>query len=520
VVDAPVPRSDVPEAVAAYRAFQRSFRDADWNAAMSALTTAAARDPTMAAAHLRLAFMRSLETVDEGIVRSTFLQALRNRASLDDRDASLLDALAPYLQSDPSDPLECAHRLEALQARWPLDAEVAYLLGSVRYDRGDLPAAVEAFDRALAVDPDFAIAWSSKGGCLAYLGRFDDARGALDEALHRSRTATEPLWYEAEIDEQQGRCETEEAHVRAWLSRDPEDWYGYHYLARALAAEGRAADAVRTALEQKWARLEPDHRARLEAVDRALLAIATGDFDEAERCLRSLDPMLAGQAGAQAHSDAQALLARIAEETGRPARARAIAEAYLARKDAWAPSHRVDDVAIFLDPVPEMLGALARAGAISPAQLTERRGVWLDAWRAKTSAAYTGDLWISAWAGQASSRDDGAAAVDALSAFGGVPPFVPSTPAESLVGHAFLLAGRLDEATARLKRGTATCTVLVDPFGATRGWLDLGTALEAQGDHAGACAAYRKVVDRWGHAKPRSVTAERARSRIAALHCP
>ena len=84
--------ASVPEAVAAYRSFQRNFRDADWNAAMTALTTAVERDPTMAAAHLRLAFMRSLESVDEGLVRTTFMQALRNnpqmRAAFIDRVAA------------------------------------------------------------------------------------------------------------------------------------------------------------------------------------------------------------------------------------------------------------------------------------------------------------------------------------------------------------------------------------------------------------------------------------------------
>ena len=519
ITESPAPRSSVPEAIAAYRSFQRDFRDADWNAAMTALSTAVERDPTMAAAHLRLAFMRSLESVDEGLVRTTFMQALRNGSTLDDRDTALLDALAPYLQSDPSDPLESARRLEALRAKWPLDAELAYMLGSVRYDRGDLAAAVEAFDAAIAIDPDFALAWSTKGGCLSYMGRFDDARAALEEASRRSRTATEPLWYHAELDEQQGRCEAEETHVRSWLSRDPDDWYGYHYLARALAGEGRSADAVRTALEQKWARLEPGHRAKLEPVDRALLAIATGNFVEAEQRLRDLEVVLAGESGAQAHGDTNALLARIAEETGHPERARAVAEAYLARKDAWAPSHRVDNVSIFLDPVPEMLGVLSRAGVISPKELEERRAAWLGAWRAKTSAAYLGDLWIAAWAEPASSHDEGVAAVNALPSFGGPPPFTPNIPADAFVGHAYLLADRIDEAVASLRRGTATCTVLMDPFGATRGWFDLGTALEAKGDRAGACDAYRVVLDRWGHAKPRSVTAEKVRARTAALGC-
>jgi hypothetical protein len=44
-------------------------------------------------------------------------------------------------------------------------------------------------------------------------------------------------------------------------------------------------------------------------------------------------------------------------------------------------------------------------------------------------------------------------------------------------------------------------------------------ALETKKDTEGACAAYKVVLDRWGHAKPRSVTADQARERAKALGC-
>ena len=514
------PGTHPPEALAAYRSYQQNLRDADWKAAIDALSTAVERDPTFGAAQLRLAFARSLETVDEGQVRSTFMLAVRNRSTLDERDAALLDALAPYLQSDPSDPAECERRMVELRRRWPLDAEIAYMLGSVCYDRGELSSALEAFDAALSIDPGFAFAASSRGGCLAYAGRADEARAALESAAQLSRGATEPLWYLVELDEQQGRCADEEAHVRTWLSRDPSDWFGYDYLARSLAGQGKPASTVLTALEQKWVRLEPDHRAKIEPIDRAYLAVATGDFTEAEQRVQELQKTLAAEPGAQAHGESQVLLANLAEESGQPARARAVAEEYLARKDAWAPSHRVDDVSIFLDAVPEMLGVLARVGGLTPTELQQRRTAWLDAWRAKTGPAYQGDLWLAGWADTAGTPDEARAALGALPSFGGIPPFAPNRAAQAVVGRLDLLADRLDDAVDALHRGTETCTRLNDGVRSTRGWLDLGTALERRGDRAGACGAYGTVVDRWGHARPRSVTADRARRRMAALGCP
>jgi serine/threonine protein kinase/tetratricopeptide (TPR) repeat protein len=515
----PPPSSRVPEALTAYATFRQSFRDADWSSAMRALETAVERDPDMAAAHLRLAFLRSLEATKEGLVRSSFHAATRNRGSLDARDMGLLDALEPYLQRDPSDPLEAERRLEALRQRWPQDAELAYILGSVRYDRGDLTAAVEAFDAATTIDPGFAQAQSSRGGCLAYLGRLDDAHAALEAALRQSPTATEALWYEAEIAEQRGRCVEEEAVAREWLARDPDDAFAYNWLASALAGEGRPVDTVRTAVEQKWPRMEASERAEREPVDRANLDLMTGDFASAEAHLGALEALLASEPGAQTHAESQAMLVRIAEETGRTDRARDIAASYLARRDAWSPPHRVDDVSILLDPAPTMLGALARAGAITASQRAAQRAQWLTAWRGKTSATYLGHLWVSAWALPAGSRDDGVAALEALPEMGGPPTFAPTIATQACVGRAYLLAGHVDEAIAPLRAGAATCTVLNENLTNTRGWHDLGVALEAS-DRDGACKAYGVVLARWGHAKPRSVTADDARARSKALGCP
>jgi serine/threonine-protein kinase len=389
----------------------------------------------------------------------------------------------------------------------------------VLYDHGDVAAALEAFDAAIAIDPSFAQAWSTKGGCLAYLGRFDDARAAIDRAARTSPTATEALTYRAQIDEQSGRCADEEADVRKWLSRDPDDWYAYHYLARALAAEGKPLDTVRTALEQKWVRLDPAQRDKRAGIDRALVDMLSADFLSAEKYVEGVEKLLASEPGAQAHAESLTMLLHIAEETGRPERARAVAEKYLARKDAWAPPHRVDDVSIRMDPVPEMLSVLEQGGALTRAQHEDQRAAWARSWRAKTGPAYVGLLWVVGWAAVARTPQDAAEALRVQPEFGPLPPFTPWYPGGADVGHAYLLAGREEAAIEPLRHGAATCTQLTDPVGYVRAWLDLGTTLDRQGDRDGACSAYRVVLDRWGRAKPRSVTAEQARARATTLSC-
>jgi len=169
--------------------------------------------------------------------------------------------------------------------------------------------------------------------------------------------------------------------------------------------------------------------------------------------------------------------------------------------------------------VPDMLAALAQTGAIDAAELDRRRAEWLASWRVKTSAAYSGDLWLAGLASPAASRTEAEAAIGTLPSYGKLPSWTPTVPGMALAGHAYLLAGRLPDAVTALRAGASTCTVLPEPFANTRAWLELGTALEQTGDKPGACQAYSVVLARWGHAKPRSLTADRARTHAARLGC-
>lgn len=43
--------------------------------------------------------------------------------------------------------------------------------------------AIDCYERALAIDPDFSVAWSAKGVALHNLGRYDEALECYDRAL-------------------------------------------------------------------------------------------------------------------------------------------------------------------------------------------------------------------------------------------------------------------------------------------------------------------------------------------------
>ena len=94
------------------------------------------------------------------------------------------------------------------------------------------------------------------------------------------------------------------------------------------------------------------------------------------------------------------------------------------------------------------------------------------------------------------------------------------------VGMAFLRTGSPAIARPWLEQATRACVwdwrtdpVMPDQFAfpQVQAYLAGGEAREATGDKAGAREAYREVLRRWGDAKPKSVTADEARARLAAL---
>jgi hypothetical protein len=86
------------------------------------------------------------------------------------------------------------------------------------------------------------------------------------------------------------------------------------------------------------------------------------------------------------------------------------------------------------------------------------------------------------------------------------------------VGHVRALAGDFAGAKDDLASVTRECTFTYYALPALPDVLLYGRALEATGDAAGACAAYEKILARWGKASA-SITAKEARARASSLRC-
>jgi len=193
-----------------------------------------------------------------------------------------------------------------------------------------------------------------------------------------------------------------------------------------------------------------------------------------------------------------------------------VAKAYLDRRDAFSTDLRPIDSyghSSFQDITQLTLATLRRKGVLTPTEAVRRR----DARAAVLRAAWASD-WAM-WSWYASGVETEAEAREALAAFEKVPLSPGAIDDESDSGRALLLGGRVDEAIPRLEKSVRSCRGLTTALAKTRSAYFLGLAREAKGDQDGACDAYGAVVARWGHARPRSVTAERAAARRTALHC-
>jgi serine/threonine protein kinase/tetratricopeptide (TPR) repeat protein len=509
------PRSSSPQALAAYGAAAQAYRDGA-TGAIRELEHAVELDPTFAAAYLRIAVVQIVDAPSDA--RQAYARATEFRSSLDERDQAFLEAAEPWLRQ-PSDSAEYVRRLRALLGRYPGDSEFLMELGATLMFVADYRPALEALDAGLASDPSFARLWWYKGQTQAYLGDLAGAAASLDRCLALAPSATNCLWNRAAIDEVEGACTQEETDARRWLGIDRKDPLAYDALAEALYAEGRPVEAVQEVLRQKWSELDDAERAQTTLDDETRLDLLAGDFASAETHARQLQSAVESDKNQSVHARPAGALVEAYSESGQTDKAAAVADDFLKRRDAWLPDPIVEDFAIANDVTVLMLEAEARGGRLTAAQLAAEREAWTTRQLAVISAGHRGYLWVHGYAAHAASPTAATEALGALGRFEPLPPFAPKTIADGALGHAYLLAGRVDDALPMLTRATRTCLAVEQPIAHTRAEFELGTALEAKGDHAGACAAYAAVLARWGHAKPRSVTADNARSRARALAC-
>jgi tetratricopeptide (TPR) repeat protein len=508
----------------AQRTGLRAFRDGDRGRAMRSFREAARLDPSYGAPRLWSALLMSHGDVNAA--RAWFAEADALRGGMTPANRTLLDALTPCIQGEPIDDRACEARLARAAERSPRSAYLWYELARHRWNReGPSQEAARAFDRAIEADPAFVLPRFAKGQVLAYLGRFDEAQRTLDDCLARAPNAEacsrDRIWLHAEL----GQCDAVAAEAQRRRAARPADGYAYAYLASTALSRGAPLETVEELLVQSHERSAPEDRAFLAARDRVLFAIVSGDFDRARADVDAMEQTVATSSDRATRLLGARLRIMIALEVGERDEAVRLAQGALARMDAWAPDPRVEDFGIARDDEMELLDVLRDGGAIDDAERDARRDAWIARWRAQTAPANVPFLWLRAYARIVDDELEAREATAAMSELGR-PPYHPLASGDSGIGRMYLLTDRAAEAVPFLRNAAHSCRAPELTFGVELPWdairasRDLGRALEATGDVQGACAAYQRVIDRWGAARPRSVTAEDARARRDMLECP
>jgi tetratricopeptide (TPR) repeat protein len=495
---------------------ERLEREGRGDLACARYEKASDADPTAARAALRasLCYFRKPQ-----LGRAYYRRAWANRASLNERDAGLVDALEARFQRDPVDNGEWLERIDRLSKKFPEDAELHVLLHRGLKDADQLAAAVAELKRALEIDPKDLKALEFDADTQAYSGDFATARRDLEQCLGVARGALGCIEERAWIDGEEGKCAAVEAGGRRMLSVEPTYAEGFSFVANALFAEGSPLTAIRVLLRRRRELLPLREREGAEHADELQLAMLGGDLGTAEKLARTAYDALRGDPSAPDHGRAARTLVAILDEMGRPGDASSIAGEYLGGRDAWEPSPRLDDWALADEPTPRMLATRLHAGDLSLVAFERERGKTLQRYESRVVPQVRNFIWIYGYAAPTETAAEAKVAIDRLPAYLPLPPYTPLALAAADVGRAFFLAGRVDEAIPLLERATANCFPLDHPIEQTRAYYVLGQAREAEGDRTGACAAYAVVRDRWGVAKGRPATAQKALSRRAVLGC-
>jgi serine/threonine-protein kinase len=448
--------------------------------------------------------------------RAYFRRAWAARATLSTRDAVVLDTLEPLFQRDPADYTEAKHRFEAALQRFPDDADLHfYLAGAYRQDFGDVKRAVGEAERSLALNPNQPYTMSILADFHAYDGDFDAVHDTDARCLRLAPGTLDCLEEEEWLDGQEGQCAEVESIARRMLTIEPGFDEAVHALANALYARGGSVETIRTLLARAESDAGPtDHRA-----DDANMAILAGDFATAEKIVHSLVESARGSEVASDHGIPMRLLVAVEREMGHDADAAAVAQAYLDGRDAWEPNPDFDDWAMQDEPTPTMLAARRAVGAISRGTYDAEIARTVARWKARTTPSTRNFVWIYAYANPVESAADATSALTVQADYLPVPRFKPLSLADEAIGRTYRYGGRIDDAVTTLERASRSCFPLNHPIEHTRAHYELGMALEAKHDVPGACAAYAVVAQRWGKARPRSVTAGRALARMNALRC-
>ncbi|MBX3568405.1 MAG: tetratricopeptide repeat protein [Rhizobiaceae bacterium] len=235
------------------------------------------------------------------------------------RILSVLDpfvALAALAETQPLKATTLARRLIRSHHR---DAKWAHnLVGLIRINENDLPAAIEEFRAALALDPDFLQPRANLGNALVRQGELDAAKAEFDRIFARESDNVWAVQGMAELAMARGDADGAVALLNRAADIDPVNPLYYAKAGKIELERGRKAEGE--ALLARALELDPGYLPAFAYL--AAMHLGAGDNTAAERIYRDAADYSPDDADAQAsHGRMVAILHRWPEAIARYERA-------------------------------------------------------------------------------------------------------------------------------------------------------------------------------------------------------
>jgi serine/threonine-protein kinase len=510
LTDLPAPKTSSPEAAHEYALAVQALADGQMQSCRAHGLRAVQVDPSFAAAHLLLGWT-GFTTLDEQ--RKQLAAAAQLRAQLSPRDAAVLEVLQPLLVKNEIHSDKAWRAWKDLAARFPGDVTILQVWAWSGFYGGHDSEAMDLIERSRWMDPKSPLWDWEIGNYLVDSGDLAGAARAADRCLGPTPSAWLCRQVRANVEARLGQCKQLEDDARAMIAFDPDEPVAYDWLAAALLAKGAPIESIADASRRARAHeSDPTFKEVHEQHDTVTIAELTGDFAASLAIFPQLDRVAAKSTSSDvvgnSFNDEVFALTQIGDDK----RAVALADAYMKR----LPALTLEEPLALRNVV---LRLRRSAGGISDAEFRATRETWSKEVSEQLPPNLANDVWFKFWAEPAASAQDAKEALDALPRYSPLPAYEGIIYNERVMGQVLLLAGHVDEAIPHLQRAQHACfTPDYVPSHQLSAEL-LGEALESKGDKDGACAAYAEVLVRWGSAKPRSVTADKARAHTKALGC-
>ncbi len=457
-------------------------------------------DPDCGPVYLRLALGLNMNGVPLTKARAYYASARAHRDRLTETEGALLDAIEPYFAPDPDD-TAAYESVRALASRFPDDALISFYAGFGAYLIGQSEVARTAWERTLALHPQF-------GGAYAMLHDLSETEDLRHQYLERCIQAVpRQTWCRTlrwRALQSGSDCPALERSGREQVATNP-GWYSQAHLADGLMVNGAPPEAIEEAVRQYEvaAKLEGPGTPLGEDL-RLAAAVLDGEYEAAEQTLRRSAQATMPDVVERASWAAD--LAVVLDDTGRAREADALVRQTLLAGRALARPADPSGLAFFYARA-MVAGVLDRAGVdaqLGPATVSKAPYQVFSQW-------YLRQLVL------ARTPEAAHAALDTMPARSGSRWGDADGAIDYELARVRALAGDFAAAQRDAMSAVKRCDATEWHLRVPRAFFLLGEMSERTGHLDAAGVAYETVVKRWGGLKPKAVLADRARARLAVL---